>query len=104
MVTEERFVWVCGGCGKVSDLPEFLDDCSGYWPELQAVRHRCATCGAKAEVQLLWCEVRVGYSYAAGSPHFAAMESIPAPGLVRQRGEDCVTATFEGRSWVFRGP
>jgi hypothetical protein len=100
MKGQDEFLWVCR-CGARSDLPEFLDSRRGFSPRLLTVSHVCRGCGETSDVQLWWCEVRVGYTYAAGETHFAPVEVVQAPGLEKTTSDDRIAVSLGGRTWVF---
>ncbi|HPR63377.1 MAG TPA: hypothetical protein PK014_04080 [Thermoanaerobaculia bacterium] len=84
-----------------SSLETFLNHCSGYWSLLKTVHHTCPGCGSGSYVQFLMGEVRIGYTYAAGTVHFSPEETIDVPELERHTLENGISVCFHDRTWTF---
>lgn len=94
----------CRRCAHLPTPAEFLDGLQHWWPSVPVIKHVCAHCGEREEVQLEPGVVLIGYVYAAGTAHFCAMERCDIPGLqVGGRG-DCLLLTLNDREWLLPPP
>jgi hypothetical protein len=86
-------------CGGTFTVRAVLESAEKYWPMLDVVFATRPCCGAREELQLrpngVWC----GYLYAAGAPHYAAMEEYAAPGLELFSSPNGLRFTLDGRKF-----
>ncbi len=99
MADSESLFWICPECKAESNLRSFLGDRADYDPRTKVVHHRCQKCSLATEAQLLPGEVRIGYTYAAGVPHFASVEDHAAPRLRRIGQNDHIQLFLNGETW-----
>lgn len=71
----------CFKCGHEPAVGEFLMGLCSWWPQLRIAHHVCPECSFKQELQLGHAAIKFGYAYAAGSPHFAAIQQVQIPGI-----------------------
>ncbi|MBL8046452.1 MAG: hypothetical protein JNL09_07925 [Anaerolineales bacterium] len=87
----------CVLCGGTFTVRAVLEAAEKYWPWLDVVFATRPCCGGREELQLrpnvVWC----GYLYAAGAPHYAAMEEYAAPGLTLSASANGITFMLDGR-------
>jgi hypothetical protein len=66
----------CPSCKQGISPGEFIGACSRYWRELNVVRFVCPLCQKSTEACIESTRISLGYTYAAGSPHFCGMEEF----------------------------
>ena len=90
----------CPDCKKKIPVEQFLDGCQTYLAEVRVLRCKCPGCHGVTEVQpepgALW----LGYVYAAGQPHFSAMEKIPVDGLRVSADSRSMEIKLGDRTWT----
>ena len=89
----------CFSCRKNTRLDLFLDTCHCYWPELNVLKCACPYCGETSEIQIEDGTIWFGYIYAAGGPHFSAIDPLYINGLSVQHAVGSIHITFEGKEW-----
>jgi hypothetical protein len=92
----------CPACKQGLTAQVFLGACRKYWTALQVVHFACPLCEGVTEAQLRPGMILLGYSYAAGSPHFCAMIEVPVDELQVEAGLNEVTARLGAQSWTIR--
>lgn len=92
----------CPACKQPISPAQFLGACSGYWAALEVVHFTCPLCKGTTEARLRPGVIELGYTYAAGSPHFCAMIEVPVADLEVQSGPNEVTAELDGQRWTIR--
>jgi hypothetical protein len=65
------------------------------------VTAKCPNDGKPLEYRLEYGALRFGYTYAAGSLHFAPMIDCPCEGLEVERGNE-LTIRYGEREWIVR--
>lgn len=91
----------CPDCKTAVSVEKFLNHCGSYWPNLNIVRYTCPLCHQATEAQIGTGHVWFGYSYAAGQPHFAAMERVKVSGLVARIEHDSLAVMYGNGRWLF---
>jgi hypothetical protein len=62
-----------------------------YWRALNVVHYKCHACGYLNEFQIEKNKLVFGYSYAAGTAHFAGGDGVAFPGITAYvKGEGLV--------------
>jgi hypothetical protein len=89
----------CSWCDAEFGVPEFLDHCRFHWRDVHVVRWDCPRCGKWEDVALEPDEIRRGYVYSAGVPHFAHMDGSNVPGLRPRRADAALRVEYAGRVW-----
>lgn len=92
----------CRLCGGTFTVRALLHSATEYWPELNVVFAESPCCQTREELQIETNKVWRGYSYAAGVPHYCAMEEYAVPGLSLNRHGSTVTYVFEGQERTLR--
>ncbi|MEJ3651630.1 hypothetical protein WEH80_01300 [Actinomycetes bacterium KLBMP 9759] len=90
----------CPGCSHPVPFADFIEACSAYSPALGTVRWSCPSCGSTTDFRPVEGAVQVGYVYAAGTAHFAAMETVPVPGLTTERRAAHLVVTHGTSRWT----
>jgi hypothetical protein len=91
----------CRACSKRLSLRAFLDLCASFHPLTRTVAFTCPACGKGASARLSSREVEIGYLYAAGTAHFCAVQSIPAPELLAYDRDGMLIAEVDDQTWQF---
>ncbi|WP_232664390.1 hypothetical protein [Pseudonocardia sp. TRM90224] len=93
----------CPGCSHAVPLAEFLGACTAFSPALGTVQWQCPSCASTTDFRPVDGAVELGYVYAAGAAHFAAMDSVPTPGLAVRREPTRLVVTHGTGRWTFAG-
>lgn len=93
----------CPGCDHAVPVVEFLEAATAYNPVIVTVRWTCPACAATNDFRLVDGAVELGYVYAAGTAHFAAMADVPVAGLTVTAGPDVLRVSL-GSSTRSIGP
>lgn len=83
----------CSKCSKRYTVRELLRSGLHFWADVNALIAKAPCCGDTVELRVETGKVWIGYTYAAGSAHFAPMEEYEAPGLVAVTSNDSVKIT-----------
>lgn len=92
----------CPSCKDAVPVAVFLAGCTGYHPALGTVRRTCPACGGVDDFRLVDGAVQLGYVYAAGSAHFAAIQDVPVPGLAVEADPDGLRVRLAEATWSIR--
>ena len=90
----------CPACKKMIPIERFLDSGESYDPGLKVLFFRCFDCGSTVEAQVEHGVMWLGYIYAAGAAHFAAMEKVNVDGLSVNRCSRSVEIRLGDRNWT----
>jgi hypothetical protein len=90
----------CPSCKQSISISEFVAACSHYWKSLDVVRFKCPRCHEDTEACIETGRVSLGYTYAAGSPHFCGMVEVDVDGLEARHTGDALTVQLEGKEWT----
>jgi hypothetical protein len=96
----------CWSCGAPFTPQRWLGGLMDWWARVNVTRLQCPACGQIEELSLADGGFERGYTYAAGSPHFAGMEPFDLPGLRVTAHADALEVTLDGetRRLVRRDP
>ena len=84
----------CDACGQNYTVRQLLVAAYRCLPDLRITQCQTPCCGKPEELFLCDDQISRGYLYAAGAPHFAAMEEYAAPGLAVNYGPDRLLITW----------
>ena len=95
----------CPSCKSEVALADVLtatvSTATPYVASANVVDCRCPSCHKPFEARFVTGSVYLGYTYAGGGLHFAAMEEVRAPGLEASASRTELEVTLGGRSWRF---
>ncbi|NDJ77526.1 MAG: hypothetical protein GYB65_14835 [Chloroflexi bacterium] len=87
----------CNTCGKTFTIRSIIAATAWYWPALDVAVSATPCCQFREELRLNTGQVLRGYVYAAGTAHFADMETYAAPDLiVNHKDATGLTFTLDG--------
>jgi hypothetical protein len=90
----------CPACKQGIAIDEFIAGCSHYWKSLDVVQFKCPRCHKDTEACIETDRVSLGYTYAAGSPHFCGMIEVEVDGLEASHVGESLTVQFAGNEWT----
>lgn len=96
----EGAAYAVAPCGTILTLDELMAAVSAYLPECDVALMRCPRCGDQSEIQIRPDEIRLGYLYAAGAPHFATVFTTDVPGLLRRATAAGLEVEWRDRTWI----
>lgn len=93
----------CPSCKNDVALPDVLTATASagrtFERSANVVNCRCPSCHRPFEARFVTGAVYLGYTYAAGGLHFAAMEEVKVPGLEASASASAVVVTLGGATW-----
>lgn len=92
-ISEKKKCKLCDGEYTIKDI---LNNAKRYWPELDILICSTPCCKSSEDLQIKDGLIERGYVYAAGSVHFAAMESYIATGLKVVKSAKSITYSLNG--------
>ena len=92
----------CHACGQTYTVRHLLAAAYRCLPGLYVTQCHTPCCAKTEELFLCDDQISRGYLYAAGAPHFAAMEEYAAPGLAVKYGPGDLFITWN--EWTHNVP
>lgn len=90
----------CPACKQGISASEFVAACSHYWKSLDVVRFKCPRCSEETEACIETGRISLGYTYAAGSPHFCGMVEVDVDGLEARHAGDDLRVQLGDQEWT----
>jgi|SRR3954468_5632109 hypothetical protein len=85
----------CPSCNQPLDAEAFVNACLRWNANADYVQIQCPACARTAEARLETGLLTFGYTYAAGTVHFAGMEPVPLSTLVVGRAPEGLEITLD---------